>query len=410
MFVGVGASRIRDLFAQAKKQAPAIIFIDELDAVGRQRSSGTAPAAHEEREQTLMQLLVEMDGFDANTGIVVVGATNRPDILDQALLRPGRFDRQVVLDKPDLKGRVGILGVHAKGKPLAGGITLQTIAKMTPGFSGADLENLMNEAAILAARRHREDISMHELEEAVDRVVAGPARKSRVISEYEKAITAYHEVGHALTARMLPEVDPVHKISIVARGMAGGYTRVLPGEDRYLQSRSQFRDFLVFALGGRAAEEIIFDEVTTGASNDIERVTDIARGMVMKYGMSNKLGLISLGKRSGGTFLGSTSEEQVNYSDDVAREIDREVREIVDEAYARAKQILTTYQEKLVEASELLIEKETLDADEFEALFVGIPRPEPRRKKLLGKASLALGPAPRTAAVPTVAASTIEQE
>jgi cell division protease FtsH len=382
MYVGVGASRVRDLFAQARKNMPCVIFIDEIDAVGRRRSSGHMHVSNEEREQTLNQLLVEMDGFDNRTHIIVVAATNRPDVLDPALLRPGRFDRQVVLDKPDIKGRTAILKVHARGKPLEKGVTLDTIAKMTPGFSGADLENLVNEAAILAVRRNKQGVGLHELEEAVDRVLAGPERKSRIISEQEKAITAYHEVGHALTARMLPHVDPVHKVSIIARGMAGGYTRVLPGEDRYLQSRSQFNDFLVFILGGRAAEEVIFDEVTTGASNDLERATDIARGMVMKYGMSQRLGLVSLGRRAGGQFLGGTSDHEVTYSEDVARTIDEEVRALVNQAYARAIHILTTYKEKLVDISELLIERETLDGAEFEALFEGIPRPQPRTARL----------------------------
>ena len=382
MFVGVGASRVRDLFAQARKNMPCVIFIDEIDAVGRRRSSGHMHVSNEEREQTLNQLLVEMDGFDNQTHIIVVAATNRPDVLDPALLRPGRFDRQVMLDKPDIKGRTAILKVHARGKPLEKGVTLDTIAKMTPGFSGADLENLMNEAAILAVRRNKQGIGLHEMEEAVDRVLAGPERKSRIISEQEKAITAYHEVGHALTARMLAHVDPVHKVSIIARGMAGGYTRVLPGEDRYLQSRSQFTDYLVFILGGRAAEEVIFDEVTTGASNDLERATDIARGMVMKYGMSQRLGLVSLGRRAGGQFLGGTSDHEVTYSEEVARTIDEEVRSLVNEAYGRALHILTTHKERLVTISEMLIERETLDGAEFEALFDGIPRPQPRLARL----------------------------
>src|SRR5947207_9707623 len=279
MFVGVGASRVRDLFDQAKRNAPCIIFVDEIDAVGRQRGAGLG-GSHDEREQTLNQILVEMDGFDSQTNIIVIAATNRPDVLDPALLRPGRFDRQVVLDRPDIKGRVAILQVHTRGKPLDKNVTLETLAKQTPGFSGADLENLVNEAAILAARRNRKTISMGEMEEAIDRVIAGPERKSRIISEREKAITAYHEVGHALVARMLPNVDPVHKISIIARGMMGGYTRVLPGEDRYMWSKSQFKDNLAFALGGRASEEIIFQEVTTGASTDIERLTEMARQMI----------------------------------------------------------------------------------------------------------------------------------
>jgi len=375
MFVGVGASRVRDLFDQAKRNSPCIIFVDEIDAVGRQRGAGLG-GSHDEREQTLNQILVEMDGFDSQTNIIVIAATNRPDVLDPALLRPGRFDRQVVLDRPDIKGRVAILQVHTRGKPLDKTVGLETLAKQTPGFSGADLENLVNEAAILAARRNRKTISMSETEEAIDRVIAGPERKSRIISDREKAITAYHEVGHALVARMLPNVDPVHKISIIARGMMGGYTRVLPGEDRYMWSKSQFKDNLAFALGGRAAEEIIFQEVTTGASNDIERVTEMARQMITRYGMSKKLGPVALGRKEELVFLGREISEQRNYSDEIAYEIDKEVRSLVDEAYDRAKEILTTFTEKLIEISELLIEKETLDAVDFEALFEGIPRPE----------------------------------
>jgi cell division protease FtsH len=375
MFVGVGASRVRDLFDQAKRNSPCIIFVDEIDAVGRQRGAGLG-GSHDEREQTLNQILVEMDGFDSQTNIIVIAATNRPDVLDPALLRPGRFDRQVVLDRPDIKGRMAILQVHSRGKPLDKGVLLETLAKQTPGFSGADLENLVNEAAILAARRNRKTITMSELEEAIDRVIAGPERRSRIISEREKAITAYHEVGHALVARMLANVDPVHKISIIARGMMGGYTRVLPGEDRYMWSKAQFKDNLAFALGGRAAEEIVFHEITTGASNDIERVTEMARMMVTRYGMSQKLGLVALGRKEELVFLGREISEQRNYSDEIAYEIDKEVRALVDEAYERAKEILTTYKDKLIEISELLIEKETLDAPDFEALFEGMPRPE----------------------------------
>ncbi len=377
MFVGVGASRVRDLFDQAKRNSPCIIFIDEIDAVGRQRGAGLG-GSHDEREQTLNQILVEMDGFDSQTNIIVIAATNRPDVLDPALLRPGRFDRQVVLDRPDIKGRMAILQVHTRGKPLDKGVSLETLAKQTPGFSGADLENLVNEGAILAARRNRKTITMSELEEAIDRVIAGPERRSRIISEREKAITAYHEVGHALVARMLPNVDPVHKISIIARGMMGGYTRVLPGEDRYMWSKGQFKDNLAFALGGRAAEETIFHEITTGASNDIERVTEMARMMVTRYGMSQKLGLVALGRKEELVFLGREISEQRNYSDEIAYEIDKEVRALVDEAYEKAKEILTTYKNKLIEISELLIDKETLDAADFEALFEGMPRPEPK--------------------------------
>jgi len=377
MFVGVGASRVRDLFDQAKRNSPCIIFIDEIDAVGRQRGAGLG-GSHDEREQTLNQILVEMDGFDSQTNIIMIAATNRPDVLDPALLRPGRFDRQVVLDRPDIKGRIAILAVHTRGKPLDKGIVLETLAKQTPGFSGADLENLVNEGAILAARRNRKTITMSEMEEAIDRVIAGPERRSRLISDREKSITAYHEVGHALVARMLPNVDPVHKISIIARGMMGGYTRVLPGEDRYMWSKSQFKDNLAFALGGRAAEQVVFQEITTGASNDIERVTEMARMMVTRYGMSEKLGLVALGRKEELVFLGREISEQRNYSDEIAFEIDKEVRGLVDEAYAKALEILTTYKHKLIEISELLIEKETLDAADFEALFEGLPRPEPK--------------------------------
>lgn len=376
MFVGVGASRVRDLFDQAKRNAPCIIFVDEIDAVGRQRGAGLG-GSHDEREQTLNQILVEMDGFDSQTNVIVIAATNRPDVLDPALLRPGRFDRQVVLDRPDIKGRMAILQVHTRGKPLDKGISLETLAKQTPGFSGADLENLVNEGAILAARRNRKTITMSEMEEAIDRVIGGPERRSRLISDREKSITAYHEVGHALVARMLPNVDPVHKISIIARGMMGGYTRILPGEDRYMWSKGQFKDNLAFALGGRASEEIIFEEITTGASNDIERVTEMARLMVTRYGMSEKLGLVALGRKEELIFLGREISEQRNYSDVIAYEIDKEVRALVDEAYSRASEILTRYRDKLIEISELLIEKETLDAADFEALFEGMPRPQP---------------------------------
>jgi cell division protease FtsH len=386
MFVGVGASRVRDLFDQAKRNAPCIVFVDEIDAVGRQRGAGLG-GSHDEREQTLNQILVEMDGFDSQTNIIVVAATNRPDVLDPALLRPGRFDRQVVLDRPDIKGRVAVLQVHSRGKPLEKGVSLETLAKQTPGFSGADLENLVNEAAILAARRNRKTIGMHELEEAIDRVIAGPERKSRIITEREKSITAYHEVGHAIVARMLGNVDPVHKISIIARGMMGGYTRILPGEDRYMWTKSQFKDNMAFALGGHCAEELIFQEITTGPSNDIERITAMARSMITQYGMSKKLGPLAFGRKEELVFLGREISEQRNYSDEIAYEIDKEVRALVDEAYERARDILTTYKDKLIEISELLIERETLEGEEFEALFENIPRPEPRM----------FGPPPRAA-------------
>jgi len=368
MFVGVGASRVRDLFDQAKRNSPCIVFVDEIDAVGRQRGAGLG-GSHDEREQTLNQILVEMDGFDTNTNVIVIAATNRPDVLDPALLRPGRFDRQVVLDRPDIRGRNSILQVHAKGKPLETSVTLETLAKQTPGFSGADLANLLNEAAILAARRNKRKIGMSELEEAIDRVVAGPARKSRIISEREKAITAYHEVGHALVARMLPNTDPVHKVSIVARGQAGGFTMLLPTEDRYLWSKPQFEDILAYALGGHVAELIIFGEVTTGASNDIERVTKIARSMVTEYGMSGRIGPMALGHKDELVFLGRDFGDQRNYSEQTAREIDEEIRRIIQEAFDKAYHVLQQSKTRLIMISERLIKEETLEGTVFESLF-----------------------------------------
>ena len=368
MFVGVGASRVRDLFDQAKRNSPCIVFVDEIDAVGRQRGAGLG-GSHDEREQTLNQILVEMDGFDTNTNVIVIAATNRPDVLDPALLRPGRFDRQVVLDRPDIRGRIAILQVHAKGKPLESSVTLETLAKQTPGFSGADLANLLNEAAILAARRNKRKVGMSELEEAIDRVVAGPARKSRIISEREKAITGYHEIGHALVARMLPNCDPVHKVSIVARGQAGGFTMLLPTEDRYLWSKPQFEDMLAYALGGHVAELIIFGEVTTGASNDIERVTKIARSMVTEYGMSSRIGPMALGHKEELVFLGRDFGEQRNYSEQTAREIDEEIRRIIQEAFDKAYRVLLQNKTRLIMISERLIREETLEGPLFEALF-----------------------------------------
>ena len=376
MFVGVGASRVRDLFEQAKKNSPCIVFVDEIDAVGRQRGAGVG-GSHDEREQTLNQILVEMDGFDTNTNVIVIAATNRPDILDPALLRPGRFDRQVVLDRPDIIGRLAVLNVHAKGKPFEKDVDITSIAKQTPGFSGADLQNLINEAAILAARRNRKTISIAELEEAIERVISGPERKSRVISEREKAITAYHEVGHALTARMLANVDPVHKITIIPRGMSGGHTRVVPAEDRYLWTKSQFEDFMAFSLGGHVAEELIFGEVTTGPSSDIEKATNMARKMVTEYGMSRKLGPIAFGHKEEAVFLGRDANEQRNYSDEVAYEIDKEVRAIIEAAYAKAVVIVTTYKAKMIEIAEALIERETLEGVDFERMF-DMERPQPR--------------------------------
>jgi cell division protease FtsH len=375
VYVGVGASRVRDLFGQAKQSAPCIVFIDEIDAVGRHRGGGMGHN-NDEREQTLNQILVEMDGFECGTNVIVIAATNRPDVLDPALLRPGRFDRQVVLDNPDIKGREAILAVHAIGKPLDDDISLENIAKLTPGFSGADLENLINEAAILAARRSKDSIGVGELEESIDRVVAGPERKSRLISDREKTITAYHEIGHALVARMLPNVDPVHKISIIARGMMGGYTRILPAEDRHLWTKSQFKDTLAWALGGHVAEEIIFNEVTTGPGNDIERATNLARKMVCEFGMSKKLGPLAFGHKDEPVFLGRAAGEMRTYSDEIAYEIDKEIREFIDEAYERAKAILSHHRGKLIQASELLMQEETLEGRDFEALF-DFPRPEP---------------------------------
>ena len=383
MFVGVGASRVRDLFDQAKRNAPCIVFIDEIDAVGRQRGAGLG-GSHDEREQTLNQILVEMDGFDTNTSVIVIAATNRPDVLDPALLRPGRFDRQVVLDRPDIRGREAILKVHSKGKPIDRDVNLSTLAKQTAGFSGADLENTVNEAAILAARRNRKTIMKVDLEDAVDRVIAGPERKSRLISEREKYVTAYHEAGHALVARMLANVDPVHKISIVARGMMGGYTRVLPSEDRHLMTKSQFEDSLAWALGGRVAEELVFEEISTGAEGDIQQATTTARKMITEYGMSELLGPVALGRKEELVFLGREISEQRNYSDEVALQIDQEIRKLIDTAHSRARQIMSEHMDKLIQISNLLVEKETLDGEEMEALF-DTPRPQPKLVTIPGK-------------------------
>jgi len=371
MFVGVGAARVRDLFEQAKRNAPCLIFIDEIDAVGRHRGAGLG-GGHDEREQTLNQILAEMDGFDTSVNIIVMAATNRPDILDPALLRPGRFDRHIVIDLPDIKGRKAILQVHAKDKPLAKAADLGTIAKETPGLSGADLANLINEAAILAARRNRKDITLKELEDAADRTMAGPERKSRVISTKEKEITAYHESGHALTAKMLPNADPVHKVSIVPRRMIGGWTRLLPAEDRYLWTKSQFDDGLAVLLGGRVAEEIIFGDITTGAQNDLEQATKLARKMVTEYGMSEKLGPRIFGQRQELVFLGREISEQRDYGDKVADEIDEEVYAIIQRAYKTTKRILTRNKAKLRELAEELIARETLDEPELDRLFAGL--------------------------------------
>jgi cell division protease FtsH len=371
MFVGVGASRVRDLFDQAKRNAPCIVFIDEIDAVGRQRGAGLG-GSHDEREQTLNQILVEMDGFDTNTNVIVIAATNRPDVLDPALIRPGRFDRQVILDAPDVKGRIEVLKVHTKGKPLADDINLDVIARQTPGFSGADLANAVNEAAILAARRSKKKISMAELQDAIERVaMGGPERRSRVMTEREKLITAYHEAGHAITGAGMPKADAVQKVTIIPRGRAGGYTLFLPDEDRHYMSVSQFEAQLVVALGGRLAEEIIFGvgEITTGASSDITTVTRIARSMVTRYGMSSKLGPIAFGEKDELIFLGREISEQRNYGDEVARAIDQEVHRIVSEAYERARHILTTNRPVLNDMASSLIENETLDGERLRELL-----------------------------------------
>ena len=368
MFVGVGASRVRDLFDQAKRNSPAIVFVDEIDAVGRHRGAGLG-GGHDEREQTLNQILVEMDGFDTSTNVIVIAATNRPDILDPALLRPGRFDRRVVLDLPDINGRVAILKVHSQGKPLADDVSLEYISRQTPGFSGADLANLVNEAAILAARREKKEIGPDELMESVDRVTMGPERRSRVISQHEKEIVAYHEGGHALVGHLLTHADPVQKISIISRGMAAGYTKSLPTEDRMFYSRPQLMDRIAMALGGRVAEEVTFGEVTTGASNDLEQVTGIARAMVTRYGMSGKLLPRTFGKREEMIFLGREITEQRDYSEKVAQEIDDEVQNIILEAYATAKRALIEHYGKLVQIARHLMQNETVEGDELQKLF-----------------------------------------
>jgi cell division protease FtsH len=376
MFVGVGASRVRDLFDQAKRNSPCIVFVDEIDAVGRQRGAGLG-GSHDEREQTLNQILVEMDGFDTNTNVIVIAATNRPDILDPALLRPGRFDRQVVLDNPDVRGRRAILDVHSKGKPLDKDTSIETLAKRTPGFSGADLANLVNEAAILAARRNKKKIGMSEFEEAVDRVQMGPQRKSKVISPKEKQMVAYHEAGHAVVAYSLHEYDPLHKVTIVARGMAGGYTMALPEEDRTLYSKAYFEKRLAFALGGQVAEEVKFGEMTTGPSDDISKVTQMARAMVTRYGMSERLGPRTFGRKEELIFLGREISEQRDYSEKVAEEIDEEVRRIIEEAHAVARKIITENLDKLDRLAMRLIEDETLEGDQLMAALSGRPPAEP---------------------------------
>ena len=368
MFVGVGASRVRDLFDQAKRNAPAIVFVDEIDAVGRHRGAGLG-GGHDEREQTLNQILVEMDGFDSSVNVIVLAATNRPDILDPALLRPGRFDRRVVLDLPDIAGRLKVLQVHSKGKPVDSEVNMEVVAKETPGFSGADLANLVNEAAILAARRSKKTITFDEFGEAIDRVIAGPERKSRIISHREKEITAYHEAGHALAGHLLPQADPVQKVSIVARGQMGGYTRFIPPEDRYLMSKAQFKDMLATALGGRVSEELTFKEVTTGASNDLEHATRLARNMVTRYGMSDKLGPRTFGKREELVFLGREISEQRDYGERVAEEIDQEVHAIIEEAHTAATELLTAHRAKLVQLARHLITHETIEGDALQKLL-----------------------------------------
>jgi cell division protease FtsH len=375
MFVGVGASRVRDLFEQAKANAPSIVFMDEIDAVGRHRGAGLG-GGHDEREQTLNQLLVEMDGFDVKSGVILVAATNRPDILDPALLRPGRFDRQIVVDRPDLTGRVGILKVHTRGKPLGKEIDIEVVARRTPGFTGADLANVVNEAALLAARFSKSEISMQELEEAVDRVLAGPQRRSRVISEKEKKVIAYHEAGHALVSHALPNADPVHKVSIVSRGRALGYTLTLPTEDRFLVTRSELIDELSMLLGGRVAEEIVFDEPTTGAQDDIQRCTRIAKQMVMQFGMS-RLGPLALGETEGQPFLGRDFGHIKDYSDDVASKIDAEVRRLVEEAHDEAREICSKYRDKLDLMVEKLLEKESIEKEEVAEILAEVAKQSP---------------------------------
>lgn len=368
MFVGVGASRVRDLFEQAKKSAPCIVFIDEIDAVGRQRGAGLG-GGHDEREQTLNQLLVEMDGFGVNEGIIIIAATNRPDILDPALLRPGRFDRQITVDRPDVKGRLEILKVHTRGKPVAKDVDLEILARRTPGFTGADLSNLVNEAALLAARRGKKRIEMPELEEASERVVAGPERKSKVISDKERRLTAFHEAGHALVGMLLPDADPVHKVSIIPRGRAGGYTLMLPKEDRYYATRSELLDQLKTFLGGRVAEALVLKEISTGAQNDLERATDLVRKMITQWGMSENLGPITFGRKQEQVFLGRDIAQDRNYSEEVACAIDKEVRLLIEDAYAKTEEMLQTNMDKLHLIANALMEKETLEANELEQLL-----------------------------------------
>ncbi|MCS6846046.1 MAG: ATP-dependent zinc metalloprotease FtsH, partial [Caldilineales bacterium] len=410
MFVGVGASRVRDLFEQAKRNSPCIVFVDEIDAVGRQRGAGLG-GSHDEREQTLNQILVEMDGFDTDTNVIVMAATNRPDILDPALLRPGRFDRRVVMDQPDLKGRRAILDIHVRGKPLAEDVDLDAIARGTPGFVGADIENMVNEAAILAARRNRRNISQRELVEAIERVaLGGPERRSRVISPEEKRVIAYHEAGHAVMRKVMPNADPVYKISIIPRGTAAGYVLSFPEEDRGLVTREWFMDYIAVALGGRIAEELIFGEITTSARDDLDKVTQIARQMVTRYGMSERLGPQVYGRKEELVFLGRELSEQRDYSEATAKEIDREVKAIVAQAYAQARAAMEAHIDKLKLVAERLIEVETLTAEEFEALWnegrAALPQPAPapapaapapadrRREEVRGGPQPAVPPSP----------------
>ena len=368
MFVGVGASRVRDLFEQAKKSAPCIVFIDEIDAVGRQRGAGLG-GGHDEREQTLNQLLVEMDGFGANEGIIMIAATNRPDILDPALLRPGRFDRQIVVDRPDIKGRQEILKVHVKGKPISSEVELGVIARRTPGFTGADLSNLVNEAALMAARKNKNKIDMPEMEEAAERVIMGPERRSRVISDKEKRLTAYHEGGHTLVGMLLDNTDPVHKVTIIPRGRAGGYTLSLPKEDRYYATRSEMLDELKVLLGGRVAEALVLKEISSGASNDLQRATSLARQMICEYGMSPELGPMTFGHRQDQVFLGRDIGRDKDYSEEVAAKIDKEIRKFIDEAYQKTESLLNENMDKLHLIADALIERETLEGEEIDQLM-----------------------------------------
>ncbi len=374
MFVGVGASRVRDLFDQAKKSAPCLVFIDEIDAVGRQRGAGLG-GGHDEREQTLNQLLVEMDGFDPNSGIIVIAATNRPDILDPALLRPGRFDRRIVVDNPDAKGRRAILDVHVRGKPIAEDVNLDILARRTPGFSGADLANMVNEAALLTARRGKKRLGRSEFDEAIERVIAGPQRKSRILGAKERELTAYHEGGHALLGKLLPHAYPPHKVTILPRGMALGYVLPLPQEEKYTLTRGEILANITAMLGGRVSEEITFGEITTGAANDFEKATDLARKMVTEFGMSDKLGPLTLGSKHGPVFLGRDLVESRNYSDEIAYEIDKEVRRIIDECYGRARQVLVEHKELLARIANALLERESLDGDDLDLLIAGQPLP-----------------------------------